>query len=427
MNTTIGEKDIMNQLTLPALKVAFTIVNQHRPCVARWAMIFTLGSVLAALLWLASLFSLESPVQAMAASTLPSGDSVAVMTQASSEVQASLFMPPEPDVMPGAPQAPTECDVDDRVASIDPRVGRLAYGTVNGATTSPFCTAWLIGNGAVLTAGHCVDCDSKDSNKRCQPVNGSDWAGESLVVEFNVPNSLPDGTTQPGPANDRYPVLVDTVNYLFPSGDAGVGRDWAIFMIDPSPNTGVTAHAQRGFFRITNRNPNSGDDIRVTGYGTDGGVANKTQQTAIGSYEGEYDNDGALYHEYTTYISPGTSGGPAIWEGNGFAIGINTHGGCDQFLGFGPGNKSTSFDTPDLGPAINYFFSPNPIHVDTAVHPGDPNGWIFNPFNNVQQAVNNAPLDARISIAAGTYQGPVVINKSMTLVAPVGNVVIDPQ
>jgi len=417
----------MNQLPLRAQKVGFAIGNQHRPPVARLAVTFTLGSVLAAFLGLASLFSTEASVEATAVSTQPSDVSVVVMTQASPEVQASLFMPPKPELMPGAPQAPAECDVDDRAASNDPRVGRLAFGTVSGATTSPFCTAWLIGNGAVLTAGHCVDCDSKDSSNRCQPVNGSDWAGQSLVVEFNVPNSLPGGTPQPGPTNDRYPVLVDTTSYVFPGGDAGIGRDWAVFMIDPNPNTGVTAHAQRGFFRITNRNPNSGDAIRVTGFGTDSGVANKTQQTAIGSYDGESDNNGALYHEYTTYISPGTSGGPAIWEGNGFAIGINTHGGCDQFLGFGPGNKSTSFDTPDLGPAINYFFSPNPIHVDTAVHPGDPNGWIFNPYNNVQQAVNDAPLDARISIAAGTYQGPVVINKSVTLVAPVGNVVIDPQ
>ena len=330
---------------------------------------------------------------------------------------------------PDTQLAPAACTVDDRVASNDPRVGRLAFGTVNSAATTPFCTAWLIGNGAVLTAGHCVDCDSKDGNNRCVPVNGSDWVdatgkAKDVVLEFNVPVSSPNGAPQPGPTNDRYPVRVNTVQYSFPGGDARFGRDWAIFQIGPNPNTGVSAHAQRGFFRITNRNPNSGDAIRITGYGIDDGAANKAQQSARGDYDGESDNDGALYHEYTTYTSGGASGGPVIWDGNGFAIGIHNNGGCEQFLGFGPSNKGTSFDTPGLGPAINYYYSANPVHVDTAVLPGEPNGWIFNPYNSLIAAVATAPTDAQISIAAGVYAEPLVIDKRSTLVARTGTVII---
>src|SRR5262249_41180345 len=68
--------------------------------------------------------------------------------------------------------------VDDRVASSNPRVGRLL---------NVGCTAWLVPGGWLLTAGHCLES-----------------AGSINVLEFNVPPSLPGGTIQhPGP-NDQY-------------------------------------------------------------------------------------------------------------------------------------------------------------------------------------------------------------------------------
>jgi hypothetical protein len=316
-----------------------------------------------------------------------------------------------------------ECEDDDRVASTDARVGRLAYLNASG-TTSPFCTAWLIPNGTVLTAGHCMDCDSKDSDGVCQPVNGLDWAGQTVVVEFNVPPSNANGTPQSGPANERYPVIAGSERWSFPGGDARIGRDWGIFTIGPNANTGLFAHATRGVIRLTNRNPPGDARIRVTGYGSDAGAANLTLQTATGDYDGEDDNDGALYHEYTTYSSPGTSGGPAIWESNGFGIGINSQGGCQRFLGFGPSNKATSLDNTDLALAINNYWGANVIHVDTVPHVGTPNGFIYNPYNNIGQAITAAAPDARINIVAGNYPETLVINKRVILVAPVGPVVI---
>jgi hypothetical protein len=324
------------------------------------------------------------------------------------------------------PAAVDACEEDDRVASTDARVGRLSI--VNGGVTSPFCTAWLIPNGAVLTAGHCMDCDSKDADGVCQRNGQLDWLGQTVVLEFNVPASNGGGVPQPAPANDIYPVLLNTARWSFPGGDARIGRDWGIFAIGPNANTGLSAHATRGFIRLTNRNPPGDATIRVTGYGTDGGAANQTLQTATGDYDGEDDNDGALYHEYTTYSSAGTSGGPALWEGNDFAIGINSQGGCQQFLGFGPSNKATSLDNGDLAVAIHDFWGPNVVYVDTTPHVGDANGFIYNPYNNIGQAVTVAGAGARISIAAGHYPGAVVLSRPpaqpVILTAPAGPVVI---
>jgi V8-like Glu-specific endopeptidase len=320
------------------------------------------------------------------------------------------------------PSAINECDEDDRVASTDSRVGRLAY--VSGGVTTPFCTAWLIPNGAVLTAGHCMDCDSKDGNGVCQPINGLDWAGRTVVLEFNVPASTAGGAPQPAPANDIFPVLVNSARYSFPGGDARIGRDWGIFAIGLNANTQLSAHATRGFIRLTNRNPPGDATIRVTGYGSDDGAANQTLQTATGDYDGEDDNDGALFHEYTAYSSPGASGGPALWDNNGFAIGINSQGGCDQFLGFGPSNKATSLDNTDLAVAIQDFWGPGVIYVDPVPHVGDPNGFIYNPYNRISQALAVAGAGTRISMVGGNYPEVLVIDKAVILVAPVGEVVI---
>ena len=76
---------------------------------------------------------------------------------------------------------PSLCDGDDdRVASADPRVGRLFLGG---------CTVWLASNGSLLTAGHCADVDP-DLNGPMLPDGCLDLAG---LVEFNFPASLSNG------------------------------------------------------------------------------------------------------------------------------------------------------------------------------------------------------------------------------------------
>src|SRR5262245_18086901 len=67
----------------------------------------------------------------------------------------ALAAPYQQWVVPAAADEPASiCNDDDRVASNDSRVGRLTTTTAAGVST---CTAWLIPNGAVLTAGHCVN------------------------------------------------------------------------------------------------------------------------------------------------------------------------------------------------------------------------------------------------------------------------------
>ena len=77
--------------------------------------------------------------------------------------------------------AATLCDGDSRVATRDDRVGRMFTG---GG-----CTAWLIQNGAVLSAGHCSD------------------GGLGNFLSMNVPLSDPDGTTNPSDPDDQFPMI----------------------------------------------------------------------------------------------------------------------------------------------------------------------------------------------------------------------------
>lgn len=62
---------------------------------------------------------------------------------------------------------------DDRSSSSDEAVGRLVSGV---------CTGWIISNGALLTAGHCV--------------------GAFDTIQFNVPASDSDGTINHPPADN---------------------------------------------------------------------------------------------------------------------------------------------------------------------------------------------------------------------------------
>jgi hypothetical protein len=336
---------------------------------------------------------------------------------------------PEPaaTVEAASPQAPQVCEVDDRSLSSDPRVGRLSYSDGAGGVT-PFCTAWLVANGAILTAGHCVDVDADQSGPMLTDGN-SDWAGQTVVLEFDVPLSDNTGNPQPATPQNTFTVNVNAVQFFYPGiapdNPVGIGRDWALFTVQP--NAGRLPHQTRGFFRVTNRQPDTGSVIHVTGFGIDNEpTRDQAQQSAGGDYEGEVTTGDGVYHEYTTYTQSGASGGPIIWIGPDYAMGIHTHGRCEEgFLGIGNNyNKGTSFDYAPLGIALNNFQGPGTVHVDRVGHPGTPNGWIFNPYNSVGPAVAAAGSGARISIVAGNYPETMVINKPVILTAPVGTVVI---
>lgn len=330
---------------------------------------------------------------------------------------------------------------DDRVAFGDSRIGRTTQG----------CTAWLVSNGAVLTAGHC-----------------SLAAGD--VVEFNVPLSTVNGNTMAAAVVDQYPINIATIV----SENVTAGQDWQVFALNANTLTGRTAHQVQGFFRMTKGIPGNGTVVRVTGYGLDnapagtgasacvggtnhnggcvsnancpgGGTctgpsccdpdgtgplpcssicnsATQTLQTATGALINS--NVNLILHNADTM--PANSGSPIIWEANGLTIGIHTSGGCTPTAG---NNAGTRFSRPVLETAIRNFAGPNPIYVDASNYDLPSNGGVFEPFHNIAQAVAAVPDGGTISLVPGFYSRQDIGNtftagadgKAMTFVSPAGS------
>lgn len=341
--------------------------------------------------------------------------------------------------------------IDNRVTSGDLRVGRLVFysgvATGSGCTGSfgPFCTAWLVSNGSLVTAGHCVDLNA----------NGViDTTFRSACVEFNVSSLLTPGHTStcggtpaPAPANDVYVVdwaAMSAGDFNFDgqdwTGSAIVGSDYAVFSVLPNANTQLSpAVAQRAFFRVTQEVPDNTDDVRVTGCGIDthpngcgGGpctpdncnVDSRTIQTEVGGYRGEADrDDGRVWHQYRVDTQGANSGSPVIWEGNNdFAIGAHTRGAC-AIAGISS-NQGTSFNHNHFANALNGFLGPYTTHVDSMSMASKPDGTIFAPYLNVQDGVDDTGVGTRLSIVTGSYSGPVTIDKEMMILTPVGPVTI---
>jgi hypothetical protein len=304
------------------------------------------------------------------------------------------------------------CGDDDRVASTDNRVGRLSQG----------CTGWRITTGACLTAGHCVESD-----------DGVFTFGGHL--DFNVPPSLPDGTTVSAHPDDQYPV--NTTGVLWQNG--GASQDWAVFGVLPNANTGLLPHEAYGFpFRMTELAPDVDEVIRVTGFGVDEtppgstgdrNAQNRTNQTSTGPYAGFVEDAPGIMHRYAVDTRNANSGSPVIWESIGLTIGIHTHPGCDAD---GGSNRGTAFEYDPLENAVRDF-----VHLDSRfVDIGHPSadvlggaGTPFWPHPSVWRALDTVPAGGVISIAAGDYTalaGNVFVagadGRAMTLVAPVGTV-----
>ncbi|QDV07510.1 Trypsin [Planctomycetes bacterium Poly30] len=204
--------------------------------------------------------------------------------------------------------------LDDRVASTDPRSGRLL----------PIgCTGWLIQDcaGCALTAGHCT--------------------GNINVLQFNVPPSLSNGSIQNPPPSDQYPIDPSSIQS---NGGQGVGNDYAYFGTFANGTTGLTVTAAQGpGFQLVSPPSVGAAQIRITGFGTDNtpNTSNQTQQTHVGPLV----TSSSTTVQYATDTTGGNSGSPVIWEQMDMAVGIHTHGGCTSG---GGQNSGTSFDHPGL-------------------------------------------------------------------------------
>ena len=314
----------------------------------------------------------------------------------------------------------TLCGGDNRVASTDARVGRINVANTAGAVSNPSCTAWLVSNGALLTAGHCVDADP-DQGGPLLPDGTIDASFSSGVVEFNVPATQANGNTVFANPDDQYPIDAATIRWRFDGNGRGLGKDWGIFGCRANPNTGLLPHeAQGDFFRMTNDTPAIGATVRVTGFGTDTGAENQTLQTANGRYNGESSNNADVWLRYAVDTTGGNSGSPVIWEANGLTIGIHTNGGCTSG---GGENIGTSFEHDALETALQNFPGANAVYVDNGHPTATRNGTIFRPHSNVTTGVNVAAAGGTVNIVAGTYGDRITISKPITLRAPAGAVI----
>ena len=228
----------------------------------------------------------------------------------------------------GRPVNESICGVDDRVASSEPRTGRI----------DPIgCTGWISQSGEHLSAGHCL-------------AGGS----SNQTLSFNVPPSLPDGTVQfPAPA-DQYSINRSSFNFV----DGGIGNDWGVFAVFNNSQTGLQPISAQGSFSVAqNLGP---ANIRITGFGLDDGTTNQTNQTHVGPNAG---SSGTTLR-YRTDTRGGNSGSPVIDAATGVAVGIHTHGGCSSS---GGNNNGTSFFNTALWNALGTATTDNAQFISQSV------------------------------------------------------------
>lgn len=329
-----------------------------------------------------------------------------------------------------APQETICGTADDRVRVTDDRVGRLAM------VPNAYCTAWRCVNGAVVTAGHCVDFDP-DGFGPGLPDGSHDLTG--AVVQFNVPSSTSSGIEQHPPVEDQFP-FDSTIapRWEFDGEGMGLGKDWAVFAVTEN-NIGQVMHERYGFpLRVSRELPASNDDVTIRGHGIDdrpagsGGGRNsdsETLQTDTGGFNGENSSGTSIWLRYRVDTEGANSGSPVLYTTGGqrIAIGVHTNGGCGVLIG--TNNTGTSMEKNALEAALN-------LWLDTAVEfvddghplPVSESGQIYRPWDTVPEGVSAIPAGGTVAIVAGTYseaEGNVfTTTKAMTLVAPCGTVTI---
>ncbi len=244
------------------------------------------------------------------------GDAVKIELYAAPGDQNVSFSVDELVVGDGFTPVESQCGpTDDRIPSTDPAVGRIV---------SIGCTGWIIPNGSIVTAGHCLD------------------ATTATILEFNIPLSDPSGTiNHPGP-EDQY--AIDQSSRVFVNG--GIGNDYGVCKVFPNPITGLMPKEKQGAY-FTLVQDLAADPIRITGCGVDNGTANQTLQTNSGPNAAS----SGTTMRYVVDTEGGNSGSPVIDENTHFALGVHTHGGCTTS---GGNNSGTSFFHSGFWEAVEY-------------------------------------------------------------------------
>ena len=239
----------------------------------------------------------------------------------------------------------TICGNDDRELSSDPRIGRLV------PTAGGKCTAWLISNDVIVTAGHCYD---DDENERVP-----------YLVEFNVPLSNADGSDNASEPEDRYQVRfdgsdggitpVEGIDWL----NAAIGNDWAVGRLLRNEETGLLAGDSQGcWVNLEFDTPSLGSPVRITGHGTDDEpVKNLVQQTEVGPLVDDDQAESEHVLEYQTDTTGGNSGGPVINDSTGGSYGVHVQGGCSEDAG---SNKAMANSQPEFLAALELYLGVDP-------------------------------------------------------------------
>lgn len=279
----------------------------------------------------------------------------------------------------------TQCGpTDDRVPSNNPATGRIL---------NVGCTGWIIDNGLHVTAGHC--------------------SGGSLnTLQFNVPDSNPNGSiNHPGP-EDQYSVAPASKQFV----SGGIGNDWGVFEVFDNSMTGLQPiEAQGASFTV--KQDLDDPTIRITGYGVDSSppgstgarnAQNQTQQTHAGPNAGS----SGTTMRYVTDTEGGSSGSPVIDNATGEAVGVHTHGGCS--IGGGNNSGTSTFNTA-------FWAALNPtVHITVVAAPGSPviipgSGLVFD-FDVTIDNNSNSTLNAQ------TWNKVALVNAGNEEVGPVAGI-----
>lgn len=202
-------------------------------------------------------------------------------------------------------------NTDDRILSNEPEVGRATSAHKNYG-----CTATLIGNSCIISAGHCLQ-----SMKR---------------VFFNVPQSV-NTTPQDSKREDIYYADPSFLKYK----DNGSGDDWLVAKLKMNPVTGLLPGEAQGYLKVKLKGePSKGDFVRIAGYGADntdpkGHFAQQIHSGVISKIGGFFSSRARLGYEVDTM--GGNSGSSVVLENTNEIIGVHSHGTCGVFGNYNEG------------------------------------------------------------------------------------------
>ena len=141
-----------------------------------------------------------------------------------------------------------------------------------------------------------------------------------MVIQFRVPDSLPNCNTVNPPIADQFPII----SFLFQN--AGVGNDWSV-LTSGTNSFGETAYERYGEFRpIAESPPGTGNALGIWGFGVDSQCTrSQTQQTSTGAVTSVF----GTYFRHNVDATFGNSGSGIIR--NGEILGIVTHCPCPNY------------------------------------------------------------------------------------------------